>query len=70
MKSYMASHGPRAVPIGYSAADDLSFRTSLPKYLQCDDGTGDSSIDFYGVNSYQCMLKLMSLYNHDVNVSS
>lgn len=56
MKQYMSRHELRAVPVGYSAADDLLYRTSLPNYLQCSDKSGsDSSLDFYGVNSYQCM---------------
>lgn len=54
MKGYIKAHSPRAIPVGYSAADDLKYRVSLSKYLECEDkGTHDSSVDFYGVNSYQ-----------------
>lgn len=48
---YMRNNCPRQVPIGYSAADDLRFRVSLAKYMECGDD--DVSVDFYGVNSYQ-----------------
>jgi len=42
---------PRIVPLGYSAADDLRYRTQLPNYLACGDL--ETAVDFYGVNSYQ-----------------
>lgn len=51
MKVYMKNNSPRVVPIGYSAADDLRFRVSLAKYMECGDP--DTAVDFYGVNSYQ-----------------
>lgn len=51
MHQYMRNNSPRVVPIGYSAADDLRFRTSLAKYFECGDS--DIAVDFYGVNSYQ-----------------
>lgn len=44
-------NAPRKIPVGYSAADDLRFRISLSKYLECGDEL--TSVDFYGVNSYQ-----------------
>jgi len=50
MKAYITNHIHRQIPVGYSNADDLKFRTSLAKYLECGD-TG--YIDFWGVNSYQ-----------------
>lgn len=54
MKRYISIHSNRFVPVGYSAADDLNFRISLSKYLECsDDSSISDSIDFYGVNSYQ-----------------
>lgn len=48
MKAYITNHIHRAIPVGYSNADDLKFRTSLAHYLECGD-TG--YIDFWGVNS-------------------
>lgn len=51
MHLYMKLHSPRDVPIGYSAADDLRYRISLAKYLEC--GEPGTHVDFYGVNSYQ-----------------
>ncbi|ODV90095.1 glycoside hydrolase family 72 protein, partial [Tortispora caseinolytica NRRL Y-17796] len=51
MKQYIANHIHRPIPVGYSAADDLLFRHSLPKYLSC--GSEFEAIDFFGVNSYQ-----------------
>jgi hypothetical protein len=51
MHKYMKLHSPRQVPVGYSAADDLRYRISLSKYLEC--GEPGTNVDFYGVNSYQ-----------------
>lgn len=51
MHVYMKNVAPRVVPVGYSAADDLRFRVSLAKYMECGDE--DTAVDFYGVNSYQ-----------------
>lgn len=51
LKYYLANQSPRKIPVGYSAADDLKYRTSLAQYLECGDEM--SSVDFYGVNSYQ-----------------
>lgn len=54
MKRYIANHSDRIVPVGYSAADDLNYRISLSKYLECcDDATISDAVDFYGVNTYQ-----------------
>ncbi|ODV60570.1 1,3-beta-glucanosyltransferase [Ascoidea rubescens DSM 1968] len=54
IKQYILKNSPRVIPVGYSAADDLNFRISLAKYLECSiDGNNELSIDFYGVNSYQ-----------------
>lgn len=50
MKAYITKHVGRVIPVGYSNADDLDFRTSLAAYLECGE-TG--YIDFFGVNSYQ-----------------
>lgn len=53
MKTYISVNCNRFVPVGYSAADDLEYRISLSKYLECTDGSINDAIDFYGVNSYQ-----------------
>lgn len=53
MKSYISKHSPRFIPVGYSAADDLNYRVSLSKYLECTTGSLYDSVDFYGVNTYQ-----------------
>jgi len=50
MKGYLTNHVAREIPVGYSNADDLRFRTSLAAYLQCGNV---GYIDFFGVNSYQ-----------------
>lgn len=51
IKMYIENNSPRHIPVGYSAADDLRYRISLAKYLECGDYY--LSADFYGVNSYQ-----------------
>jgi hypothetical protein len=48
MKAYITEQVSRIIPVGYSNADDLSFRTSLAKYLECGE---IGYIDFFGVNS-------------------
>ncbi|CAI5759646.1 unnamed protein product [Candida verbasci] len=53
LKLYISKHSPRQVPVGYSAADDLNYRISLAKYLECYYDDVNEAIDFYGVNSYQ-----------------
>lgn len=50
MKAYITNHVARVIPVGYSNADDLDFRTSLAAYLECGDV---GYADFFGVNSYQ-----------------
>lgn len=70
MKTYMKAHNLRQIPVGYSAADDLSYRTSLPNYLQCyAEDNPDTGIDFYGVNSYQwCGVQDMKTSGFDILV--
>lgn len=55
MKSYIKKNCKRNIPVGYSAADDLSYRVPLSKYLECESNENSKmmSVDFYGVNSYQ-----------------
>nr|BCA90172.1 1,3-beta-glucanosyltransferase [Ogataea thermomethanolica (nom. inval.)] len=53
LKDYISYQAPRKIPVGYSAADDLSYRVSLAKYLECYDASPSESVDFYGVNTYQ-----------------
>lgn len=53
IKSYLEYRSPRNIPVGYSAADDLHYRTSLSNYLECYDIDPLEAVDFYGVNSYQ-----------------
>jgi len=48
MKGYIERHVGRVIPVGYSNADDLDFRISLAKYLECGP---EGYIDFFGVNS-------------------
>lgn len=48
MKGYIERHVSRVIPVGYSNADDLDFRISLAKYLECGS---EGYIDFFGVNS-------------------
>jgi len=50
MKAYITNHVGRIIPVGYSNADDLDYRTSLAHYLECGP---EGYIDFFGVNSYQ-----------------
>jgi hypothetical protein len=50
MKGYIQQNVARVIPVGYSNADDLNFRMSLAKYLECGSV---GYIDFFGVNSYQ-----------------
>lgn len=53
IKQYIEKNMPRQIPVGYSAADDLSYRASLSQYLECISDDVSDSVDFYGVNSYQ-----------------
>jgi hypothetical protein len=50
LKAYITKHVARVIPVGYSNADDLNYRSSLAHYLECGD---EGYIDFFGVNSYQ-----------------
>lgn len=68
MHLYMKKHSPRDIPIGYSAADDLRYRISLAKYLECGDE--GAHVDFYGVNSYQwCGYQTFQTSGYDSLVS-
>lgn len=53
LKEYIQTNSPRIIPVGYSAADDLNYRISLAKYLECTYKLSSEGVDFYGVNSYQ-----------------
>lgn len=67
MHKYMELHSTRQVPIGYSAADDLRYRISLAKYLEC--GEEGTHVDFYGVNSYQwCGSQTFQTSGYDILV--
>jgi len=50
MKAYITHQIPRSIPVGYSNADHVEFRTSLSEYLACGD---IGYIDFFAINSYQ-----------------
>ncbi len=55
LKNYIAKHSPRALPVGYSAADVRDILADTWAYLGCaiDGSTSDNSkIDFFGLNSY------------------
>lgn len=67
MKTYIKEHSPRAIPVGYSAADDLDYRVPLSSYLECaEDVSSSLSVDFYGVNSYQwCGRQTMETSGYD-----
>ncbi|KAK9449393.1 Glucanosyltransferase-domain-containing protein [Limtongia smithiae] len=65
MKQYAANHLNRAVPIGYSAADDTRYRTSLAAYLE--SGPEEDAVDFYGINSYSwCGTQTIESSGYDV----
>lgn len=53
MKMFIKENGIRSIPVGYSAADDLAYRTSLAEYLECYETDPMETLDFYGVNTYQ-----------------
>lgn len=67
MKTYIKTHSPRVVPVGYSAADDLNYRIPLSSYLECaEEQSASLSVDFYGVNSYQwCGRQTMQTSGYD-----
>jgi len=50
MKAYSKKNLKRQIPVGYSNADNIEFRVSLSRYMEC--GT-EGNVDFFGVNSYQ-----------------
>lgn len=55
LKTYIAKHSPRNIPVGYSAADVRDILADSWSYLQCTTSglTSDpSKIDFFGLNSY------------------
>ena len=56
MKSYIAEHANRTIPVGYSAADVRPILEDTWAYLSCDNsnkGNEDlSRSDFLGLNSY------------------
>lgn len=57
LKSYIAKHASRAIPVGYAAADVRPVLADTFEYLQCsitgDNNTDDGSRpDFFAVNSY------------------
>lgn len=56
LKAYIAAHAPRAIPVGYSAADVRNVLQDTWAYLQCDNSNGSgndtSRSDFFGLNSY------------------
>ncbi|AOA61265.1 Putative 1,3-beta-glucanosyltransferase [Komagataella phaffii CBS 7435] len=56
LHKYIEAHSDRAIPVGYSAADDIELRAATWDYLQCNiDGEDDdlSKSDFFGLNSYE-----------------
>lgn len=54
LKSYIALHANRTIPVGYSAADDKDLRDVMLMYLECEKSNNDTSTaDFYGLNSYE-----------------
>lgn len=53
MKDYIAAHAPRAIPVGYSAADVRPILVDTAKYFECGMANStNSNIDFFGLNSY------------------
>ncbi|KAL2759764.1 glycoside hydrolase family 72 protein [Sodiomyces alcalophilus JCM 7366] len=55
VKSYVAKHSDRKIPVGYSAADVRNVLFDTWNYLQCAiDGDEDdiSRVDLFGLNSY------------------
>lgn len=57
LKSYIAKHASRPIPVGYSAADVRQVLFDTWEYLQCNDandGTSDdgSKADLFALNSY------------------
>ncbi|KIW63970.1 hypothetical protein PV04_08930 [Phialophora macrospora] len=53
LKDYIAKQAPRAIPVGYSAADVRPLLMGTFNYLSCGlDNDTSSKIDFFGLNSY------------------
>ncbi|EME40514.1 glycoside hydrolase family 72 protein [Dothistroma septosporum NZE10] len=55
LKSYIAAHANRVIPVGYSAAQVQDVLQDTWAYLQCnnsDSGQDMSRSDFFGLNSY------------------
>jgi hypothetical protein len=53
MKNYIAKNAPRAIPVGYSAADVRNILTDTAHYFECEmSNSTNSRIDFFGLNSY------------------
>jgi len=55
LKNYIAKHGGRTIPVGYSAADVRQILFDTWAYMQCAENGTDSDpsrIDFFGLNSY------------------
>jgi hypothetical protein len=56
LKSYIAKHVDRPIPVGYSAADVREILEDTWAYMQCDNDDGKagakSNSDFFGLNSY------------------
>lgn len=54
LKNYIKQNAPRAIPVGYSAADVRPLLQDTWAYLQCQLGSGTdmSRSDFFGLNSY------------------
>jgi hypothetical protein len=56
LKSYIAKHVDRPIPVGYSAADVREILEDTWAYMQCDNDDGKASAksnsDFFGLNSY------------------
>lgn len=69
MKHFLKENSIRQIPVGYSAADDLSYRISLAKYLECYESDPFETIDFYGVNTYQwCGKQTFETSGYDILV--
>jgi 1,3-beta-glucanosyltransferase GAS5 len=50
MRQYIATRGPRKVPVGYSAADVSTNRMQLAAYMNC--GTDDERSDYFAFVSW------------------
>lgn len=53
IKEFIHNHGPREIPVGYSAADVRPLLEGTFNYLSCELSNDTASkIDFFGLNSY------------------